>query len=74
MVKYCCDNFKQAVEENVISNTDHDWFSENELDGWYLLYKEPNWVDEYDYYKVGEPIKYCPWCMTPIIYDDNIKL
>ena len=70
--EYCCDNFKEAVEKNIISNKDPSdlILGSSDLDGWYILKKESNWVDGYDYYMVGDIIKYCPWCMTPIIYEN----
>ena len=65
--EYCCEDFREAVEEYVISHTDHDWYKESDLGAWYILTRTRNYVEEYDYDTVAKPIKYCPWCMTPIL-------
>lgn len=75
-MEYCCEDFKEAVEECNIIDRDTYRFEPMDLGSWWIGIHEWNpYQEEHVYHPAGNnPIKYCPWCMHPIIYDENMKL
>ena len=54
MPEYCCDTFKEAIEESVISEDLS--FHANKKKGLFLMDMDCRVI------AVDEPIKFCPYC------------
>lgn len=72
-MKFCCELFKKATEDNIIINQDNSngpWNPPVKYGEWYLSSRDYNpYQESYEYEAVLIAIKYCPWCRrkTPII-------
>ena len=73
---YCCDKFKQAVENRNIINEDYangSWNPPVKYNEWYLSERDYNPYQEmYEIDTVLEPLKYCPWCRRKVPEINNI--
>lgn len=66
MTEYCCQEFKQAVDNCNIINEDYangSWNPPVKYNNWYLSERDYNDYQEmYEFEAVLEPLKFCPFC------------